>query len=375
LKVVTVLGTRPEVIRLSRVIDKLDRLCEHRLLHTGQNFDPALSDVFFNELEVRPPDHSLGVRGATFAEQAGQILVGCDRVLRGERPDGVLVLGDTNSGLCSIVARRLGVPVYHMEAGNRCYDDRVPEEINRRVIDHSSSVLMPYTQRSRENLEREGIEARRIHVTGNPILEVLTHYDAHIAASAVHEQLGLKRGGYFLVTMHRAENVDIEARLEQLTQALGLVRRQHGLPVVCSLHPRTRDKMQAFGLEIGEGDVRYLEPLGLFDFVALERHARCVLSDSGTVQEECCIFGVPTVTLRDVTERPETIECGSNMLAGAEPDRVLACVTAVLDQPPAWTPPPEYLVQDVSTTVAKIVLGFRHEASCQARSRPQAWMS
>jgi UDP-N-acetylglucosamine 2-epimerase (non-hydrolysing) len=366
LKVVTVLGTRPEVIRLSRVIDKLDRLCEHRLLHTGQNFDPALSDVFFNELEVRPPDHSLGVRGATFAEQAGQILVGCDRVLRGERPDGVLVLGDTNSGLCSIVARRLGVPVYHMEAGNRCYDDRVPEEINRRVIDHSSSVLMPYTQRSRENLEREGIEARRIHVTGNPILEVLTHYDAHIAASAVHEQLGLKRGGYFLVTMHRAENVDIEARLEQLTQALGLVRRQHGLPVVCSLHPRTRDKMRAFGLEIGEGDVRYLEPLGLFDFVALERHARCVLSDSGTVQEECCIFGVPTVTLRDVTERPETIECGSNMLAGAEPDRVLACVTAVLDQPPAWTPPPEYLVQDVSTTVAKIVLGFRHDPSCQS---------
>ena len=239
----------------------------------------------------------------------------------------------------------------------------MPEEVNRRVIDHSSSVLMPYTQRSKENLEREGIEARRIYVTGNPILEVLTHYDARITACAVHERLGLERGGYFLVTMHRAENVDIGARLEQLTRALSLVRRQYGLPVVCSLHQRTRDKMRAFGLDVGEGDVRYLEPLGLFDFVALERHARCVLSDSGTVQEECCIFGVPTVTIRDVTERPETIECGSNILSGAEPDRVLACVAAVLYQPPDWSPPSEYLVRDVSTTVAKIVLGYRHDPS------------
>ena len=361
MKVVTVLGTRPEVIRLSRVIEKLDRLCEHRLVHTGQNFDPSLSDIFFDELEVRQPDRYLGVRGATFATQAGQILEGCEAVFRAEEPDAVLLLGDTNSGLSSIVAKRLGVPVFHMEAGNRCYDDRVPEEVNRRVIDHSSSVLMPYTHRSKENLLREGIDARHISVTGNPIREVLTHYDEHISASAVHERLGLERGGYFLVTMHRAENVDIEARLEQLTGALSLVRQQYGLPVVCSLHPRTRDKMQAFGLEVGGGDVRYLEPLGLFDFIALERHARCVLSDSGTVQEECCIFGVPTVTIRDVTERPETVECGSNMLSGSDPERIIACVSAVLDRRPAWDPPPEYLVRDVSTTVAKIVLGFRRD--------------
>jgi len=358
-KVVTVLGTRPEVIRLSRVIEKLDRLCDHRLVHTGQNFDPALSDVFFDELEVRKPDHHLGVRAAGFAAQAGQILEGCERVFLAEEPDAVLILGDTNSGLCSIVAKRLGIPVYHMEAGNRCYDDRVPEEVNRRVIDHSSSVLMPYTQRSKENLVREGIEARRIHVTGNPIFEVLTHYDERISASAVHEDLGLEHGGYFLVTMHRAENVDIEARLRQLTEALGLLVRRHGLPVVCSLHPRTRDKMRAFGLDTAAGDVRYLDPLGLFDFVALEQHARCVLSDSGTVQEECCIFGVPAVTIRDVTERPETVECGSNMLSGADPERILACVAAVLDGAPAWRPPSEYLVRDVSTIVAKIVLGFR----------------
>jgi UDP-N-acetylglucosamine 2-epimerase (non-hydrolysing) len=362
-KVVTVLGTRPEVIRLSRVIERLDRLCEHRLVHTGQNFDPSLSDVFFDELEVRKPDHFLGVRGATFAAQVGQILEGCEAVFRAEEPDAVLILGDTNSGLCSIVAKRLDVSVYHMEAGNRCYDNRVPEEVNRRIIDHSSTVLMPYTQRSKENLVREGIEARRIYVIGNPIREVLMHYDEHISASAVHERLGLERGEYFLVTMHRAENVDIEARLEQLTRALSLVRRQYGLPVVCSLHPRTRNKMRAFGLEVGGGDVHYLELLGLFDFVALERHARCVLSDSGTVQEECCIIGVPIVTIRDVTERPETIECGSNMLSGSDPERILACVSAVLDEPPGWSPPPEYLVHDVSTTVAKIVLGYRHNAA------------
>jgi UDP-N-acetylglucosamine 2-epimerase (non-hydrolysing) len=360
MKVATVLGTRPEVIRLSRVVETLDRLCEHVLVHTGQNFDPSLSDIFFDELGVRRPDHYLGVRGDSFGDQAGQILAGAEAVFRDERPDAVLVLGDTNSGLCSIVAKRLGVPVYHMEAGNRCYDDRVPEEVNRRVIDHSSTVLMPYTARSKENLVHEGIEARRIYVTGNPILEVLTHYDAQISASCVHQRLGLERNGYFLVTMHRAENVDIESRLERLTRALSAVRERHGLPVVCSLHPRTRDKMQGFGLALEGGDVRYLEPLGLFDFVALERHARCVLSDSGTVQEECCIFGVPTVTIRDVTERPETIECGSNMLAGADPDRILACVSVVLDRPAAWSPPAEYLERHVSTTVAKIVLGYRH---------------
>jgi len=363
-KVVTVLGTRPEVIRLSRVIEKLDKLCDHRLVHTGQNFDPGLSDVFFDELEVRRPDHYLGVRGATFAAQAGQVLEGCEKVFVDEAPDAVLILGDTNSGLCSIVAKRLGVPVYHMEAGNRCYDDRVPEEVNRRVIDHSSTVLMPYTHRSKENLLREGIEARCIYVTGNPILEVLTHHDEQIEASTVHARLGLEREQYFLVTMHRAENVDIEARLRSLTEALSIVGRRYGVPVVCSLHPRTRDRMAAFGLEVddaerGTGAVRYLEPLGLFDFVALERHARCVLSDSGTVQEECCIFGVPAVTIRDVTERPETIECGSNMLSGADPERILACVAAVLAGPPAWQPPPEYLVRDVSTVVAKVVLGFR----------------
>ncbi len=359
MKVLTVFGTRPEIIRLSRVIEALDPLCEQTLVHTGQNFDPNLSDIFFEQLRVRRPDRHLGVMGDTFGQQIGRMLVAVDGVLNELRPDALLVLGDTNSGLCSVIAKRMGIPVYHMEAGNRCYDDRVPEEVNRRVIDHSSTVLMPYTQRSKENLVREGIPNHRIHVTGNPIKEVIDHYAAEIAASDVHSRLGVAPGKFFLVTMHRAENVDLEARLRQLTQALVDVQRRYGHPVICSLHPRTRQKMQQYGIGADNEQVRFLTPLGFPDFVALERTALCALSDSGTVQEECCIFRVPNVTLRDVTERPETIDCGSNILSGCEPDSVLRCVETALSRPANWTPPAEYLAVDVSSTVAKIVLGFR----------------
>jgi len=357
MKIITVLGTRPEIIRLSRVIEKLDLLCEHKLVHTGQNFDPNLSDIFFQQLRVRPPDHYLGVTGNTFGQQIGQMLVAMDKVLCNERPDALLILGDTNSGLCSFIAKRMGIPVFHMEAGNRCYDDRVPEEVNRRVIDHSSTILMPYTQRSKENLVREGIANNRIYVTGNPIKEVIDTYEADIAASDVHTRLGVEPGKFFLVTMHRAENVDIESRLKNLTQALEQIQKKYGYPVICSLHPRTKDKMQQFGVGVDNDQVRFLTPLGFFDFVALEQTAFCALSDSGTVQEECCIFHVPNVTIRDVTERPETIDCGSNMLSGCEPETILRCLETVLAQPPTWQPPAEYLVNNVSSTVAKIVLG------------------
>ena len=363
MKIMTVLGTRPEIIRLSRVIDKLDRLAVgHVLVHTGQNFDPRLSDLFFSELGVRAPDHFLGVRGETFGEQAGQIIAGCERVMLAERPDRLLILGDTNSALSAIVAKRLGIPVYHMEAGNRCYDDRVPEEVNRRIVDHSSDVLLPYTERSRENLLREGIEGRRVYVTGNPILEVIEHYDPRVRESDVLARLGLAEGRYFLVTMHRAENVDVEARLRALVGALELLQQEYGLPVICSTHPRTRARMEALGLgDASAGQVRFVEPFGLFDFIALERAAFCVLSDSGTVQEECAIFRVANVTLRDVTERPETLECGSNMLSGADAQDILRCVRTVLDRRAEWTAPPEYLATNVSSTVARLVLGYRHE--------------
>lgn len=360
MKIMTVLGTRPEIIRLSRVVAKLDRLVErHVLVHTGQNFDPSLSDIFFDQLGVRHPDHYLGVRGKTFGEQIGQIITLSERVMLEEKPDRLLILGDTNSSLVAIVAKRLSIPVYHMEAGNRCYDDRVPEEVNRRVIDHCSDVLMPYTERSRMNLLREGIEGRRIYVTGNPIHEVIRHYDDLIRRSDVHERLGLEPGQYFLVTMHREENVDVEERLRSLIKALELLQREYDLPVVCSTHPRTRAVMERFRVDAKANDqIQFHAPFGLFDFIALERNAFCVLSDSGTVQEECCIFKVANVTIRDVTERPETIECGSNMLSGAEPATLLRCVRTVLDQKADWAVPPEYLVENVSRTVVKIVLGY-----------------
>ena len=362
MKIMTVLGTRPEIIRLSLVIRKLDRLADgHVLVHTGQNFDPSLSDLFFEQLGVRRPDHYLGARGETFGEQIGQIVALTERVMRAERPDRLLILGDTNSALSALVAKRLGVPVFHMEAGNRCYDDRVPEEVNRRVVDHSSDVLMPYTERSRQNLLREGFEGRRVFVTGNPIFEVVEHYGAEIGRSDVLARLGLEARQYFLVTMHRAENVDVEGRLRSLIAALEALQREYGLPVIVSTHPRTRALMERFSVDPGaHSALRFHPPFGLFDFVALERSAFCVLSDSGTVQEECAIFKVANVTIRDVTERPETVECGSNMLSGADPGDVLRCVRTVLEREGEWEPPPEYLARNVSGAVAKIVLGYRH---------------
>jgi len=358
MKVMTILGTRPEIIRLCRVVERLDRLAEHVLVHTGQNYDPNLNEIFFEELGVRRPDRFMGVRGNSFGEQIGQIIAETERVLTEERPDRLLLLGDTNSALSAIVAKRMGIPVYHMEAGNRCYDDRVPEEVNRRIIDHSSDILMPYTERSRTNLLREGIAGRRVFVVGNPINEVIEHFTPSIDASDVLERLGLAAGGYFLVTMHRAENVDVESRLRGLFDALSRVRKEYSMPVVCSLHPRTASKMQAFGLTVDDDGIILAPPFGLFDFIALEKSAFCVLSDSGTVQEECCILKVANVTIRDVTERPETVECGSNMLSGAAPEDILRCVRTVLDQRPAWRIPVEYQEEHSSAIVTKIVLGY-----------------
>ena len=358
MKILTVLGTRPEIIRLSRIIEKLDATCEHVVVHTGQNYDPSLNDVFFSEMNIRQPNVFLGAKGS-LGEVVGTILVRCEQIMRAEKPDKFLVLGDTNSALAAFIAKRLGIPVYHMEAGNRCYDDRVPEEVNRRIIDHSSDILMPYTERSRQNLLREGIPGERVYVTGNPILEVVTHYETRIASSDVHKRLNIKPQEYFLVTLHRAENVDIDVRLRQFVQALEQIEKRYQMPVIVSTHPHTRNKMQEFGMKVKEQSVRFMEPFGFFDFVHLERNAFCVLSDSGTVQEECSIFKVPNVTLRDVTERPETIECGSNILSGADAESINRCVALVLGRKKQWYVPPEYLVNNVSDTVANIVHGYR----------------
>lgn len=362
MKVLTILGTRPEIIRLSRVINLLDSQCTHTLVHTGQNFDKNLSDIFFDELKIRKPDYYLCVRGGSIGDQIGQILSKTGEVLQKEKPDKVLLLGDTNSSLSSIIAKRMGIPVFHMEAGNRCYDDRVPEEVNRRIIDHSSDILMPYTERSRKNLLYEGIPGKRIFVTGNPIHEVIRFYQDQIDRSRILTRLKIKKENYFLATIHRAENVDIHARLSGILNALNELGDEYSVPVICSLHPHTKDKLQKLGSGVNTTNIRFHKPFGFFDFISLEQNARCVLSDSGTVQEECCLFHVPNVTLRDVTERPETIECGSNILSGADRDSIRQCVQSVLAKKPAWDAPHEYLKEHVSMTVTKIVCGYHHPA-------------
>jgi UDP-N-acetylglucosamine 2-epimerase (non-hydrolysing) len=358
MKVVTVLGTRPEIIRLSRVIPLLDKLCDHVLVHTGQNYDRNLNEIFFKELGLRVPDHVLECKSISAMEEISKIISSCEKVFAKEKPDRLLILGDTNSALSALVAKRMGIKVFHMEAGNRCFDDRVPEEVNRRIIDHCSDILMPYTERSRSNLLREGIAVRNTFVTGNPIKEILDYYGDKIQASNILERLNLASGKYFLVTLHRAENVDISSRLTNFIKALDALNEEYKIPVVCSLHPRTRSQLNKISLPLQNYGVRALDPLGLLDFVHLEKNAKCVLTDSGTVQEECCIFNIPNVTLRDVTERPETVEAGSNIISGGDQGSILNCVKAVLNLPSLWVAPTEYLKSNVSATATKIVLGY-----------------
>ncbi len=358
MRVMTIFGTRPEIIRLSAVMKILDQHCEHIMVHTGQNWEPNLSDIFFKELDVRDPDAYLGVRSANFGEQAGQIISKADGVLEERKPDRVLILGDTNSALSAIVAARRGIPVFHMEAGNRCFDDRVPEEINRRIIDHSSTILLPYTERSRANLLAEGIEKERIFVTGNPIKEVMSICEAKIDASDVLERLEVRRYEFFLVTLHRAENTNEPARLAGIFEGLRRIAGKFDKEVLVSVHPRTASRLSQFGIEVDTARIKLLQPLGFIDFMRLERNALAVLTDSGTVQEECSILRIPNVTLRDVTERPETIECGSNILSGGDPGSIESATSLAVSQPAAWDPPAEYMIGNVSQTVAKIVLGY-----------------
>ncbi len=358
MKIVTVLGTRPEIIRLSRLIPLLDSLCEHILVFTGQNFDHNLSNLFFNQLEVRHPDFTLQTRADRAWGQIGNILAQTDHILEEIKPDRFLVLGDTNSALTAQCAKRRGIDVYHMEAGNRCFDDRVPEEVNRRIIDHSSDVLLPYTNRSRDHLLREAFHPGQIYVTGNPIKEVMDYYSPKIEESLIMDTLGINSKQYFLVTLHRAENVDCPDRLDSFMKAMAVIYERYNIPLVLSLHPRTRLCLEAKHFEPGPG-LRFIDPPGFFDFVCLEKNARALLSDSGTVQEEGCIMKCPTVTLRDVTERPETIECGSNILSGCRPEVVLKCLEIVLSRQGRWNIPSEYLEEKVSLTVGNILLGYR----------------
>lgn len=356
MKVLTILGTRPEIIRLSLIIAKLDNLTDHTLLHTGQNYAPELDRVFFENMKIRDPDVYLDSKSPTVFRTVARILEGAEKWVAEVEPDAVLILGDTYSGLSAMVAERANVPVFHMEAGNRCFDPRVPEERNRKIIDHTSSWLLPYVPNSRQNLLNEGVDKERIFVSGNPIFEVLEHYKAEIDASGVLDRLGLEPAGYFLVTAHRAENVDVPERLFGIVSALNRLAEEYGMEVVWSVHPRTRQKIEASGFEV-DPRVILSAPFDLFDFVKLEENAFCVLTDSGTVQEECCIFRVPAVTIRDTTERPETVECGSNVLSGTNAGRIVEAVGLVTRTGFEWEMPEGYVDEHVSDKVVRYVLG------------------
>jgi len=321
LKVMTIVGTRPEIIRLSRIMFELDKHCEHTIVHTGQNYDYELNEVFFSDLGIRKPDVFLNAAGVSAAETIGQVIMTADKVMREKEPDALLLLGDTNSCLSAISAKRLKIPIFHMEAGNRCFDFRVPEEINRRIVDHTSDINLPYSDIAREYLLREGLPSDQIIKTGSPMREVIEHYRPSIESSDIVSRLGLASGDFFVISAHREETVDSPHNLLRLMAMLDSLADEYGLPVVVSTHPRTRKRLEA--LEISAHPlVRFLKPFGFFDYINLQINARCVLSDSGTITEESSILNYPALNLREVHERPEGFEEAAVMFVGLSVERV-----------------------------------------------------
>ena len=351
-KVLTILGTRPEIIRLSCIIPKLDAACDHYVLHTGQNYDNNLSELFFQELELRKPNKIIDSKSQSFGEQLGKIFIGVEQAINEFNPTKVLVLGDTNSGLSAFIVERFNIPVYHMEAGNRCNDLKVPEEKNRKVIDAISTYNLPYTELSRQNLLREGVPNNKIAVTGNPIKEVINKYQNKISQSSILAKLNLQPKDYVIVTAHRAENVDDDIRLKSIFAALQEIAKEY--KVVFSCHPRTRDKIQKFN--VNTDNIIVSEPFGFFDFVNLEQNCFMAISDSGTVQEEMCLFKIPTVTIRDTTERPETVWCGSNVISGLDKTNIIACFNRMKLSNRNWEVPVEYDRDNVSDVVVNMLL-------------------
>jgi len=352
LKVVTIVGTRPEIIRLSRLIPKLDEYTDHILVHTGQNSDPKLNEVFFEDLELRQPDYFLNVDTSSMGSVMGDVLKKSEEVFLKEKPDAVMILGDTNSSIAAIVAERMHVPVYHMEAGNRSFDNNVPEELNRKIVDHVASFNLPYNDYSMRNLLAEGIHPRFIQKTGSPILEIYEHYKDKIAASTAVEDLGLKPGGYFLVSVHRQENVDMPERLEKVLDCLIAVREKWNMPVMVSTHPRTRVRLEALARKDLEG-ITFHEPFGYLDYNKLQLEAKCVISDSGTISEESSTLGFDAVSLRGSMERPEALESGSIMLTGLEPENLLRCIALELSLESASHIPEGYDSPEFSSRVLK----------------------
>jgi UDP-N-acetylglucosamine 2-epimerase len=359
MKVMTILGTRPEIIRLSEVIRRLDQVVDHVLVHTGQNYDRELNDVFFQDLGVRKPDHFLAVDATSLGTAYGNILMSTEKVLQDERPDAVLILGDTNSSIAAIMAKRMQVPVYHMEAGNRSFDLNVPEEVNRRIVDHIADFNLVYTERARQHLISEGLPHRRTYLTGSPLREVFDRHKERIAASTVVADLGLEERGFMLVSVHRQENVDAPDRLHAVLSCLNALARRFDEPVIVSTHPRTRKRLDELaGLEIDDR-VRFAKPFGYLDYNRLQCAARCVVSDSGSIAEEAAIMGFPAVTIRTSMERPEALDAGTIPLTGLDPEVV---VTAAERQAARHAEgrigvPEEYMITDTSERVVNLLLG------------------
>ena len=359
LKVLTIVGTRPELIRLSRVIAALDQSCDHVLVHTGQNHDPQLSEVFFADLGIRAPNYYLSSDGTTLGRFLGSLFTSVEEIIAAERPDALLVLGDTNSALAAIIASRAGVVVFHMEAGNRSFDINVPEETNRRIVDHFADINLVYTEHARRNLMAEGLHPRTVYLTGSPLYEVLEHARDKIAASTTVADLGLTRGGYFVLSMHRQENVDDPGRLDALLEQVADVGAVHGMPVLVSAHPRLRKQLERGGT--GQAGLTMHPPFSFTDYIALQTAARCVISDSGTISEEAAILGFPAVTIRDSIERPEAMDGGSIILAGIAPHALRNSVALALANhassgaPP---PPPEYAIANCSERVVNLIVGL-----------------
>jgi UDP-N-acetylglucosamine 2-epimerase (non-hydrolysing) len=363
LKVMTVVGTRPEIIRLSRVIPKLDEHCEHILVHTGQNYDFELNEIFFQDLGIRKPDHFLSAAGATGAETIGNVIIAVDRVLEEVQPDVLLVLGDTNSCMAVIPAKRRKIPTFHMEAGNRCFDMRVPEEINRRIVDHTADINLTYSTIARDYLLREGLPPDRVIKTGSPMFEVLNHFRDGIEGSDVLDRLELEEGKFFVVSAHREENVDSDRNFLALVDTLNAVAEQYGYPVIVSTHPRTQKRVDAMGVQFHQ-NVRLLKPLGFKDYNKLQLSAKAVLSDSGTINEEASILNFPALNIREAHERPEGMEETAAMMVGLSTERVLQGL-AILESQGRGDERSVRLVEDysmpnVAEKVVRIIHSYRN---------------
>ncbi len=364
LKVTTVLGTRPEIIRLSRVMALLDEHTDHRIVHTGQNWDYELNEVFFNNLDVRKPDNFLGVDTDSLGTVLGGILIETEKELEAHRPDALLVLGDTNSAIAAIMARRMKIPIYHMEAGNRSFDRNVPEETNRRLVDHISDFNLVYTEHARRHLLSEGIEHRRIYLTGSPMYEVLQHYREEILGSDILKRLDLTAGEYFVVSLHREENVDSKERLTALVGMLNGLAEKYDFPVIVSTHPRTRKRLDAIDdLELDER-IRDLKPFGFHDYNHLQMRAFCAISDSGTIAEESSILNFPAITPRDAIERPEAMDTGSIVVTGLDAGAIMEAISSVtklhaerIARSEKNPIPEDYQIHNTSERVAKLILG------------------